>query len=631
MTDDRSRTTVLARASHILLIAMALLAAGCHGNDNTYPGTPVLTMGSMMSSPEPEFTAYIVAIDAITLTDNLGNVVAPLSTPETVDLTKLTDLSELVEAPAVPQGTYVSAAITLDYTAANIWLNVNGVAVQATAVDYTGAVMSAVTLTITFDPQHPLVVTIGQSMRWNIDIDLAASNTILSTISPGEVQVQPFAVASPAPADTTVMRARGLYVTTQTVPSGFIMNMRPFYDLVSALGALTVNTNAQTYFNVNGVTYTGAAGVAAVGGLLESTSVVAYGTLDSLVGITPSFNATSVYAGSSQEGELAEYVTGTVASRIGDTLNLHGVTYLDPLGNFEYYDYIPVGIGSSTIVSEDGVAAPNLSIDSISVGQQINVSGQAGLDSTTGALLNLDATAGQVRLAQTQLWGTLESAIPGSATVDLLSLDNWSRAGLDFTGTATGGGAANPSAYVVNTGAVDESGVAAGTLLQFNGLVAPFGTAPPSFTATTVTPGSATEQVLVVEWSDGGSTSPFTSIGSAGLVANLSLTSGHLHTAYIRTGPVLLPLISLPASPLITTVGASASELQLAIGSYTSTDGVQVYNNTAEFISKVQATFPAGNTTNNIFCLTAYGQYNSTTNTFVATRIHVALQNTSTT
>jgi hypothetical protein len=182
-------------------------------------------------------------------------------------------------------------------------------------------------------------------------------------------------VASPAPLDATVMRARGLYVTTQTVPSGFIMNTRPFYDLVSALGALTVNTTAQTYFNINGVTYTGAAGVAAIGGLLESTSVVAYGTLDSLVGITPSFNATSVYAGSSQEGDLAEYLTGTVSARSGDVLTLRGVTYLDPVGNFDYFASMPVGIGTSTIVSEDGVAAPNLSINSISVGQQINVSG----------------------------------------------------------------------------------------------------------------------------------------------------------------------------------------------------------------------------------------------------------------
>jgi hypothetical protein len=624
MTDARSRTTLIARAPHLLLVALSLLAVGCHSNNNTYPGTPVLTMGSMMSSPEPEFSAYIIAIDAITLTDNNGNVVEPLSTPETVDLTKLTDLSELVEAPAVPAATYVSAAITLDYTAASIWLNVNGQAVPATALDSTGAPMSADTVTITFDPHNPLVITLGQSIRWNIDIDLAASNTILST-SPAEIQVQPFVVASPAPADTTVMRARGLYVTTQSVPSGFIMNMRPFYDLVSELGALTVNTNAQTYFNINGVAYTGAAGVTAIGGLLESTSVVAYGTLESLVGITPSFNATSVYAGSSQEGGIAEYLTGTVFARSGDVIALRGVTYLDPQGIYAYYAETPVGIGSSTIVSEDGVAAPNLSIDSISVGQRINVSGQAGLNSTTGALLNLDATGGQVRLAQTQLWGTLTSATPTSATVDMLTLDNWSPSAFAFAGTATDGGASDHDAYVVNTGAVNESGVTAGTLLQFNGLVTPFGTAPPDFTATTVTPGSATEQVLICEWTHGGSPTPFSSVSNAGLVVDLS-NAALDDVRYIRTGPAMLDLKTLPASPLITTVGAPASALQLAVGSFTATKGVSVYNNMADFISKVQATFPAGSTTNKIFRLTAYGQYNSTTNTFVATRIHVALQ-----
>jgi LysM repeat protein len=625
MTDARSRTTLIARAPHLLLAALSLLGVGCHSNNNTYPGTPVLTMGSMMSSPNPEFSAYIIAIDAITLTDSNGNVVEPLSTPETVDLTKITDLSELVEAPAVPSATYVSVAITLDYTAASIWVIANGQEpVPATAVDSTGSVMSSDTVTITFDPHNPLVVTLGQSIRWNIDIDLAASNTILS-ISPAQVQVQPFVVASTAPADTTVMRARGLYVTTQSVPSGFIMNMRPFYDLVSELGALTVNTTAQTYFNVNGVAYTGAAGVTALGGLLESTPIVAYGTLDSLVGITPSFNATSIYAGSSQEGGVAEYMTGTVIARSGDTLDLHGVTYLDPEGVIQYYSDIPVGFGSETIVSEDGVAAANLSINSISVGQKINVSGQAGINSTTGTVLDLDATAGQVRLQQTQLWGALESGSSGSATVDMLTLDNWHQNALNFAGTATGGGAVNPGTYVVNTGAVNESGVTAGTLLQFNGLVTPFGTAPPDFTATTVTPGSATEQVLICEWTHGGSPTPFSSVSNAGLVVDLS-NAALDDVRYIRTGPATLDLKTLPASPLITTVGAPASALQLAVGSFTATNGVSVYNNMADFISKVQATFPAGSTTNQIFRLTAYGQYNSTTNTFVATRIHVALQ-----
>jgi hypothetical protein len=223
------------------------------------------------------------------------------------------------------------------------------------------------------------------------------------------------------------------------------------------------------------------------------------------------------------------------------------------------------------------------------------------------------------------LWGTLTSATPTSATVNMLTLDNWAPSAFAFAGTATGSGAVNPGAYVVNTGAVNESAVTAGTLLQFNGLVTPFGTAPPDFTATTITPGSATEQVLICEWTHGGSPTPFSSVSNAGLVVDLS-NAALDDVRYIRTGPATLDLKTLPASPLITTVGAPASVLQLAVGSFTATNGVSVYNNMADFISKVQATFPAGSTTNQIFRLTAYGQYNSTTNTFVATRIHVALQ-----
>jgi hypothetical protein len=113
-------------------------------------------------------------------------------------------------------------------------------------------------------------------------------------------------------------------------------------------------------------------------------------------------------------------------------------------------------------------------------------------------------------------------------------------------------------------------------------------------------------------------------VSNAGLVVDLS-NAALDDVRYIRTGPATLDLKTLPASPLITTVGAPASALQLAIGSFTATNGVSVYNNMADFISKVQASFPAG-TANRIFRLTAYGQYNSTTNTFVATRIHVALQ-----
>jgi hypothetical protein len=624
MTAACSRRIRIVRAARALLPVLAALAGGCGHSTTAPPGTPVITFGSRNSSPDPDFAAYIVAIDSISLTANDGTVVTPLITPEIVDLEKYTSVTELVEAPAVPSGTYVSATITLDYSAASIWINFNGQPLLASVFDDTGAAFITQTVTVTFDPDHPLVVTAGQSVRLHVDVDLIASNTLTST-GPVRITAQPFAVISPAPQDATVMRARGLYVTTLTVPSGFFMNLRPFFDLVSALGALTVNTNAQTYFNINGVAYTGAAGLAAINTLQESTLIVADGTLDSLVGITPSFNATAIYAGTSQENPLDEQVSGTVSARSGDTLTLLGVTYQTPLGLYQYYADIPVGVGSGTLVSEDGVNAPGLSIGSISVGQEITVSGQAGLDATTGNLVDFDGTAGQVRLAPTQLWSTLSAVTPGSVTGDIVSLDNWASEAFNFKGTASGAGAVSPNAYVVNTGNLATTGITAGTLVQMQGSVAPFGLAPPDFTASSMVRGSSTEQVLVAEWTLGGATTPFSATTDAGLVIDLHnpLLSG-VHS--IRTGPTSIDLQSLPSSPLITTAGAPQNELELAIGSSTATGGIYVYNSNSGFIAKVQATF---NGSNKIFRLTAYGQYNSTTNTFVATRIHVALEQVS--
>ncbi|HXW74236.1 MAG TPA: hypothetical protein VEK10_05430, partial [Steroidobacteraceae bacterium] len=69
-------------------------------------------------------------------------------------------------------------------------------------------------------------------------------------------------------------------------------------------------------------------------------------------------------------------------------------------------------------------------------------------------------------------------------------------------------------------------------------------------------------------------------------------------------------------------------DLVLAIGSSTLTNGISVYNDGTEFLSAVKSTFDG---TNKIFRLVAYGQYNASTNTFVATRINVALEETTTT
>jgi hypothetical protein len=603
-----------------VLCGLMVLLSGCHGSTIELPGTPVLTMGGLRKDPDPYFSNYLVTIDAVTFTTNDGSVVEPLSTPEVVDLAQVTNMAELVEAPAVPEGTYISAQVTLDYTSASIWLNEFGGSVLATAEDPSGNLMTTATVTITFDPAHPLVITNNVSNRVSLDVDLTSFNSIDPKTS--IVTVQPFIVMTPSVPDQTVIRARGNLVVTQP-PGSYIINTRPFYDLESELGAVTVNVSNSTYYSVNGVVYSGAAGLAALGALPINSSVAAYGTLGDLTTITPTFNATQVYAGTSLESELGEYVTGTVTSRVGDLVTLKGATYLTPLGETFIFSTAQVSLAGAIAVSQDGVFSSGLSIADVSIGSQLNVYG-TGTVSTANAL-TLDATDGLVRILPSQLYGGVHTTTTGTTVLSLDSLNGWPVSAFNFAGTTAAGATVDPTNYEVSTTGLNVPAVATGDLLRMTGTTSAFGAAAPNFHATTATAGTATEQQLVVEWINGGAAAPFSSY-AGGLVIDLSNADINDGQAYIRTGPSVALLKSLAASPLITTNGATGA-LILAVGSDTQTNGVSVYNSLAPFVSQVKNSFPSG-TANKIFRLVAYGHYDSASNTFVATRIYVNLQET---
>jgi hypothetical protein len=613
-----------------LVLGGSALLASCSVNNNISYGTAVVTL----SDVNGDFTSYVVNIDSIYLTRTDGVQFPVLGSVETVDLVKIHDLTELVDAPAVPVGTYTTLTLALDYSTAAITVDVNGVPTIATAVDANGKPVSVYSLAVTLDPKNQLVINSGACTRLALDINLAASNTVdLSTSPPTVKVVQPFITATVAPADQTVMRARGILVVSQPSSSDYVVNMRPFNDLLSALGALTVNTTSSTYFNIDGVAYTGAAGLTAMQSLLVSTPIAAYGTLGSFSTITPGFNATEVYAGTSLESPIADYLTGTVSAVSGTTLTLRGASYVPRIGSFtasSYYAAVPVTVGPATIVSEDGVAASGLSTKSISVGQLVSVSGQATQDSTTNLLTSLDATGqaagaqqGQVRMHPTPLWGTLNSAASGSLSLNVLALGNFAPGALTFTGTGTtSANDAIPASYAVNTPGIDASATPAGTLLEAVGVVTPFGSAPPDFTASAVTPGTSTPQTLVVEWENGGAASPFSIASSAGLVVDLSNANLSSTVRYIATGPTRTDLTTLAASP---TIGfASGTTLTLAVGPQvvSGVSTIAVFNDPPDFATALSS---ALNGTNHVYRLVCVGQYSSATNTFTATQVAVNL------
>jgi hypothetical protein len=624
MTADRPGRQLLAHALPMFAAAMAALLSSCGGNTIPPPGTPVVTF----TATNKTFASYIVAIDSITFTGADGSFATPLVSPETVDLAKLSDLGELVQAPAVPSDTYTSATVTLDYTAASVWVQDNGSSVHVTPVLPGGTGLLTAAITITFDPAHPLVITAYECARVTLNFDLDAFNYV--NLPAQTVSVNPFVTMSQPPLDSNPLRARGLFVYTGS--DFFVMNLRPFFDLVSALGAVYVDVSSTTYYNVNGTVYTGDAGLKAMSSMLINTPIAVYGTLSSLNTITPSFKATTVLVGTALESEgLADHLQGVVAARSGNTLTVIGGDYLYTTNVSDLYAvggtyYLPstqVTIGSATQVFRDGDVA-SFNPQSISVGQEVDIAGASTV--TTSGSVSMNATAGQVRLLSTRAWGVLTTATPNSLSLDLASLADFDPGAFNLTGVALGGGEVSKSAYPVNTGTVDPSAIAPNTLVAVDGVAAPFGTAPPAFNAAAVTVGTSTQQELIIEWTDGGSPHPFLTIRPNELIVNLDDT--HLDTLHaIYTGPQALDILTLPRPLVITSTGVDASDLVLAVGNNTLTAGVSIFTGTSGPTAFATAVGFALDGTNNIFRLVALGQYNSAANTFVASRINVSLQN----
>ncbi len=601
---------------------LALTSSGCGKSTISY-GTNLITFSA--TATPGTFATYLVYVAAITLTRTDGTVVEPMAIEERVDFTKLSDVSELFGAPAVVEGTYTKATITMDYTSAVIAVIFGGKTARATVNNSAGKPATAVTWTATFDPNHPLVIKHGVTTPMNLNFDLPASTVISNSTTAPIVVVRPVLTVNTAPVYTKPIRARGLFVTAESgSTTNFVINTRSFFDVSSnPFGALEVITTPQTTYDVDGVQYTGAAGLGAIQALQINTTVAAYGTITSLNGVTPTLTATAVYAGTSQDSPLEDRVTGTVTSRNGNTLNVHGALVASRVAQEDFEIDLPVLLDSSTIVSIDGQpAAKNLSAASISIGQQVNIAGGLTLNTTTGALVNIDAThGGLARLTPTSAWGVVTNYTTGSVTLDLVTLGGYPPSQMTFTGTGTSTATnSNPAAYSVDTGTLNLGSITTGMLVRVDGTVAPLGTAPPDFNATAITPASATDQILEIEWNGTGSKAPFVTLSATGTVINMSDPQlGFAH--YVQIGPTTIDLTDPRVN--VTLVGAASSATNLnsfAFGNPTTTTGMNSYNQFSDLITHVHSQL---NGTNSLQKLVAVGTYDEASSTFTAKQVDI--------
>lgn len=681
-TDVRARTDSGARkgfllrgwALVIILLSAALLTSSC-GSQFFIVGTPIITF----TCKPGRFSSYIITIDAIELTRKDGTVVELPTVNERIDLAHLSSYINLLEVPALGIGTYVSATVVFDYTssysAGAITVQSEGQALPVSLLDAsTDAEPTTATMSVYFDPDHPLEITNQNSTEIEFNVDLEASNSIYVEADNNDViqvTVQPFWNATTSPIYDKPVYARGLYVVANTKENNFIMNVRPLHDVLNQpFGALTVNVNPNTYYRINGNSYVGAQGLAAIAGLQNAYAdlqIAAYSAAGSdpfgnvncpttEKCITPTFNADQVYVGTSLESTAEDAITGIVTgiSNAQNTFTVMDAALVSRLGLYGYQQAVPVTVSSSTLWSQDGVG--QVSQSSLGIGQIVTVQGVVTYDVSGINPQSLDATGAlttgippEVRLQNTTFYGTVNSSTSGSMSVNVQSWDFFEPNYIYFYNDITLGSngtasSADPAAdaaiaenYLVTTSAATGTTTpAANSVVRVDGFVNPLTTTGPFFNATSVT--QPIEQTLVLEWSGVGSTNPFSTVNGDGIVVNLqdpSLLNGIRVVNTIRpmicnqsttacTLPTTFDLLNQPNPSFLTiqfshpSPNADPSSTLYGIGGLKV--GEWLFTDSAEYANRIQLTI---NSAAPVTKLTASGTYDEATGTFTADHITI--------
>ena len=622
----------------VLLCAAAAVSAGCHHNNQTSG----YGIGWFTLTGRPgDFTSYTLNVNSVTLTGVTYGTISPVTTPETVDFMKLKDISELWSAGSIPNDTYVSATIVLDYTAANIAVMVNGLPHKLTKVlDTTGAAVTTYTVTVTFDKSHQLTIVpteaSSSARRVALDFDLAASNVV--DLAADSVTVKPFMTVSTSPADTKQVRVRGPLINSSIGIETYSVYVRPFFDAQNVLGTLTLFNSPSTVYQINGTTYVGDAGLTVLSHLSAgSTMTAAYTNFEPTATLNADvtagkFNTTYVIAGSTLEDFYTQGIEGDVIARFGNTLTLRGATLQLNTGQSEYLE-VPdslVLVGPGTIVTaENNTTLTGLNYNSIAAGQHIIARGIYTL--STAGVTTVNATGsstntGSVRLQTTELFGPLVSSATGSVELDLATIENWPVSIYDFAGNGAG---VTPASFMVDTGNLAlPAGATAGSPLQVLGLVTPFRSAPPDFNASAIHAESTVPARLQVDWTSAGTTTPFATLTPAGLTVDLADPA--LTSAVIRIGSETIDMKTLTVNPLIAPyavppppAGLPATFLPLfAIGNLSAAVTVSVieFNSFSDYAVQLPKSIVAATPA---LHLVANGVFNRASNVFSATSIDV--------
>jgi len=483
------------RGSWFMLLASFILAlnlTGCGGGSSSDSGqTNNSDKGQVLvalTDAPGDFVTYTVDVLSIKLIHANGNVVETLPITTRVDFAQYTELTEFLTAATIPNGRYVKGSIVLDYSNADIQVEDNAGNAKAVTdiVDSNGTAVTTLDVKVTLEGRSVLPVAPGIPKNLMLDFDLEQSNTVVFDGDQVKVTVEPILIAEVDSQTPKRQRVRGPLKTVNVTASVFDIYIRPFFHRIGLgqriFGTLQVQTNDETYYEIDGIAYKGAQGLQVLETVAQYTGVIVKGDLK----FSPlRYEAREVYAGSSVPGGDLDLVRGTVTSRNGDQIIIRGATIFRTNGTVVFNDSVTVSLDNSTTVLKQ-LSLGTFNINDISVGQRIRIFGTVTNDQVSD--LQMSAANGYARMALSSLRGSV-IAMPDESTdftLNLSSINGRTINLYDFSGTGTSGNDADPASYEVDTGTLTLDGIAVEQDVRTAGFPTPFGTAPSDYTAQTV-------------------------------------------------------------------------------------------------------------------------------------------------
>ncbi|MDJ0917771.1 MAG: hypothetical protein QNJ05_08405 [Woeseiaceae bacterium] len=616
------------RKLSLLLVPFALVACGggssepppslalvCDpANPDTHAECGTVLLG--LTDADGDFLNYTVDVVSLTLETANGRVVETLPRSTRINFAEYVDLTELFTVATVPPATYVGGSITLDYSDAEVFVEDNGEAREATVIDDEGAELIQASLSVSLSNRDRLVVTRGRPAFLQLDFDLEASHVVDLTPAEATAQAEPFILAEVTPVDEKTIRVRGPIVDVAVDAMSYTVAIRPFRDREGDFGRATVNVTDDTELEVNGEMFAGVAGLEALAAAGAGTPSIALGVLDVEA---REFTAERVLAGSSVPGIDRDAVTGNIIARNGNFLTIRGATIIPSDRRAHFHDDVVVEVSENTRVFKDGNRDAGVTIDDLSIGQRVTVRGNQptpSVDANAPDVL-FDATEGAVRMHLTRLSGVVNTVVPGETSIDLQSIDRRRVSIFDFSGTGTSPETdADPNNYQVVTGPITLSNFAEGKPIVAKGFPTAFGVAPPDFVGRTVIDFSDVRSKLGIGWGADGTLAPFLSLGVEGLVLDNENPDIDVRK-YIKQGPVLIDLTELPSGTTI--VPREAGRTLFAIKSG---DSLRLYTDFGDFVEDLSTSLDGATAAR---AMHAVGMYDAGSNVFTAAKLGILL------